>query len=138
MATFGEYIAARRKALKLTQKDMSVQIKKGDGIHISMQYLNDVENGRRKPPSDQIIEQIGAILGIPVEILYFQAERMPADLKRDDVPEKGYLQPTERSGGRSMPPSERKRDVSEVIAITNFDDSLLAPHLISLIITCSN
>jgi transcriptional regulator with XRE-family HTH domain len=91
MATFGEYIAARRKALKLTQKDMSVQIKKGDGIHISMQYLNDVENGRRKPPSDQIIEQIGAILGIPVEILYFQAERMPADLKRDDVPEEGIL-----------------------------------------------
>jgi transcriptional regulator with XRE-family HTH domain len=91
MASFGEYITARRKALKLTRKDMAAQIKKGDGIQISITYLLDVEKGAANPPSDQIIEQIGAILDIPVDILYFQAERMPADLKRNDVPEERIL-----------------------------------------------
>ena len=91
MASFGEYITARRKALKLTRKDVAAQIKKGDGIHISNTYLLDVEKGRCKPPSDHIIEQIGAILGIPVEVLYFHAARMPADLKRDDAPEERIL-----------------------------------------------
>jgi transcriptional regulator with XRE-family HTH domain len=87
MASFGEYIAARRKALKLTRKDMAAQIKKGDGTHISNTYLLDVEKGRCRPPSDQMIEQIGAILNVPVEVLYFHAERMPADLKQDEAPE---------------------------------------------------
>ena len=69
MASFGEYIAARRKTLKLTRKDMAAQIKKGDGTHISNTYLLDVEKGQCRPPSDQMIEQIGAILNVPVEVL---------------------------------------------------------------------
>src|SRR5277367_1903050 len=91
MPSFGEYIASRRKTLKLTRKDMATEIKKGDGTHISNTYLLDVEKGRCRPPSDQIIEQIGAILGIPVEVLYFHAERMPADLKQDDASEERIL-----------------------------------------------
>jgi len=50
MASFGEYIAARRKALKLTQKDMAAQIKKGDGTHISNTYLLDVGSSRKNCP----------------------------------------------------------------------------------------
>jgi transcriptional regulator with XRE-family HTH domain len=91
MVSFGEYIAARRKALKLTLKDLAAQLKKGDGIPISLAYLHDIETGSRKPPSDQIIEQLRTILGIPVEILYYQAERMPSDLKRDDVSEERIM-----------------------------------------------
>jgi hypothetical protein len=48
-----------------------------------------IETGSRKPPNDQLIDQLGTILGIPVEILYYQAERMPADLIRDDISEEG-------------------------------------------------
>jgi transcriptional regulator with XRE-family HTH domain len=91
MVSFGEYIAAGRKALKLTLKDLAAQLKKGDGIPISVAYLHDIETGSRKPPNDQIIEQLGTILGIQVEILYYQAERMPADLIRDDVSEERIL-----------------------------------------------
>jgi HTH-type transcriptional regulator, competence development regulator len=91
MASFGEYIATRRKALKLTLKDLAAQLKKGDGVPISLAYLHDIETGSRKPPSDQIIEQLGTILGIPVEILYYQAERMPSDLKRENVSEERIM-----------------------------------------------
>ena len=91
MVSFGEYIAARRKALKLTLKELAAQLKKDDGIPISLAYLHDIETGSRKPPNDQIIEQLGAILGIPVEILYYQAERMPQDLIRDDISEERVL-----------------------------------------------
>jgi transcriptional regulator with XRE-family HTH domain len=38
MAIFGEYIAARRKALKLTLKDLAAQLKKSDGVPISLAY----------------------------------------------------------------------------------------------------
>jgi transcriptional regulator with XRE-family HTH domain len=91
MVSFGEYIAARRKALKLTLKDLAAQLKKNDGIPISLAYLHDIETGSRKPPSDQIIEQLGTILGISVEILYYQTERMPSELIRDDVSEERIM-----------------------------------------------
>src|ERR1700674_2375889 len=91
MASFGDYIAARRKALKLTQKDVALQLKKDDGIPISLSYFHDIEAGKRNPPNDQIIEQLATILEIPIDILYFRAERMPADFKRDDVPEERIL-----------------------------------------------
>ena len=91
MASFGEYIATRRKALKLTQKDVALQLKKDDGIPISLSYFHDIEAGKRNPPNDQIIEQLATILGIPAELLYFQAERMPADFKREGIPEERIL-----------------------------------------------
>jgi transcriptional regulator with XRE-family HTH domain len=91
MASFGDYIAARRKALNLKQKDLSAKIRKEDGTHISIPYLHDVEAGKRNPPSDDMIEQLGTILDVPVDILYFYAERLPADLKKFDVPEAQIL-----------------------------------------------
>jgi transcriptional regulator with XRE-family HTH domain len=91
MVSFGEYIAARRKALKLTLKDLAAQLKKSDGVPISLAYLHDIETGSRKPPNDQLIDQLATLLGIPVEILYYQAERMPSDLIRDDVSEERVM-----------------------------------------------
>ena len=58
MEKFGRMIAVRRKELKMSQKDVAARIKKEDGQAISVQYLNDVEHGRRRPPSDLIIRQI--------------------------------------------------------------------------------
>jgi transcriptional regulator with XRE-family HTH domain len=85
MSSFGEYIAVHRKALKLTQKDVSLQLKKEDGVPISLSYFHDIEAGKRNPPNDQIIEQLAAILQVRVELLYFQAERMPTDFKREGI-----------------------------------------------------
>ena len=50
MANFGDYIAARRKALNLTQKDMAAKIKKDDGTPISIPYLHDVEAEQAQSP----------------------------------------------------------------------------------------
>ena len=47
MPSFGDYIAARRKALNLKQKDLAAKIKKEDGTRISIPYLHDVEAGKR-------------------------------------------------------------------------------------------
>ena len=47
-------IAGRRKELKMSLNDVAVRVKKEDGQKISVQYLSDLEHGKRKPPSDLI------------------------------------------------------------------------------------
>jgi len=69
----------------MSQKDVAVRVKKEDGQAISVQYLNDVEHGRRKPPSDLIIRQLARILKLPVDALYFSAARLPPDIKIDKI-----------------------------------------------------
>jgi transcriptional regulator with XRE-family HTH domain len=110
MASFGQYIAGRRKALKLSQKDVAVRILKEDGTPISAQYLNDVEHDRRKAPPDRILSQLGKELGIPLDVLYFQAERLPPDIKRETASEeqvqaayKAFRRELKGGGGKQRP-----------------------------------
>ena len=110
MASFGQYIAGRRKALKLNQKDVAVRILKEDGTPISAQYLNDVEHDRRKVPPDRILSQLGQALGIPLDVLYFQAERLPPDIKREAASEervqaayKAFRRELKGGGGKKRP-----------------------------------
>jgi transcriptional regulator with XRE-family HTH domain len=91
MSGFGDYIAARRKALKLTQKDLASQIKKSDGTAISAQYLNDVERERRAIPTDAVLESLAEVLKIPTDVLYFLAGRTPPDIQRENIPEERIL-----------------------------------------------
>lgn len=81
--TFGKIIfeARRKKGFKL--KDCSSLIFKEDNTPISIQYLNDIENGRRNPPSEHIINQISGLLDIPVEVLYFYAGIFPRTLDQN-------------------------------------------------------
>ncbi len=79
--TFGQVIADARKKANLSQKELAALIKKEDGQPISPQYLNDIERDRRNPPSDLLIEQLAAILGIEADVLYFHAGELSADLK---------------------------------------------------------
>ncbi len=85
MENFGRMIAGRRKEFKMSQKDVAARIKKEDGQAISVQYLNDVEHGRRKAPSDLIIRQLAKILKLPLDALYFSAARLPPDIKIDKI-----------------------------------------------------
>jgi len=77
--TFGQVITAARKEKGLRLKDCAALILKEDGSPISLQYLNDIENGRRNPPSNSIVEQLAKVLAIPVEVLYFYAGRFPTE-----------------------------------------------------------
>jgi transcriptional regulator with XRE-family HTH domain len=61
--TIGEFVARRRKKLALTQKEVAAGIVRDDGKPLSVQYLNDIEHGRRGAPADYVIGQLAKLCG---------------------------------------------------------------------------
>ena len=87
--SFGETIRNRRKQLTISQKELAARVMKDDGTPISPQYLNDIEQGKRNPDSDAMIENFADALDLKREVLYFWARKLPADLaKLTTQPEK--------------------------------------------------
>jgi transcriptional regulator with XRE-family HTH domain len=85
MTSFGEFIAKRRKQLKLTQKQIAIGIEQDDGKPISVQYLNDIEHGRRGAPPDYVIAQLAKLLHLQLDVLYFRSGRLPPDIRKRTV-----------------------------------------------------
>jgi len=85
--TFGKIISEARKKKGMNLRECATLILKEDGSPISFQYLNDIENNRRNPPSEHIIEQIASILAIPVEVLYYYAGILPKTTIKDISPD---------------------------------------------------
>lgn len=79
MLTFGKVIRQSREG-RWTLKELAAKILKEDGTPISVPYLNDIEHDRRQPSSDHLIEQFATALELPVELLYFYARKIPADV----------------------------------------------------------
>lgn len=75
--TFGQVIAERRKELGLTLREATSLFTKEDGEPISHQYLSDLENDRRSPPSDHLIEAIAKAYNLSATYLYLKARRLP-------------------------------------------------------------
>ena len=84
MTTFGEFIAKRRKRL-LPQNQVAAAIKQDDGKPLSVQYLNDIEHGRRGPPPDYVLVQLAKLLRVPLDVLYFRADRLPPDIRKGAI-----------------------------------------------------
>lgn len=84
---FGKLISDARKRAQLSQKELAAQIKKEDGEPISAQYLNDIERGRRNPPSEYLLKQFAKILNIDIDLLYFRAGEIPEELRDKSVSE---------------------------------------------------
>jgi transcriptional regulator with XRE-family HTH domain len=80
--SFGETIRNKRKQILLSQKELAGKVLKEDGTPISPQYLNDIEQGKRNPDSDGMIEQFAKVLDLEKDVLYFWARKIPADLAR--------------------------------------------------------
>jgi len=80
---FGQIITEARKKAGLTQKEVAARLKREDGRPVDPPYLNSLEHDHRYPPSDHLIEELAKILGISPDVLYFYANRLPADIKRD-------------------------------------------------------
>jgi transcriptional regulator with XRE-family HTH domain len=81
MNEFGELISATRKSLAMSQREFAAKIKKEDGQPISMQYLNDIEHGRRNPPtSEHLMEQFAKALHLPKDRLMVTAGYLPSDI----------------------------------------------------------
>lgn len=85
MTSFGRAIAAARKRLGISQKDLAAKILKEDGTPITPQYLNDIERDRRSPSSDHMVKQFAAILPISENVLYWLAGRLPAEDRKQTV-----------------------------------------------------
>lgn len=81
METFGRIVANARKAAGISQKDLAAKIRKEDGEAISPQYLNDIEHGRRNPPSEEIIEQFAKLLKLSPDYLIAAAGLLPEDVR---------------------------------------------------------
>ena len=79
--TFGQAIAAARKELGLSQKDVASRILKENGTPISPQYLNDLERNRRNAPSEHLIGQFARVLQQDLDYLYYLAGQIPEDLR---------------------------------------------------------
>lgn len=88
MGSFGEYIAQARKEKKLSQRELAEQILKEDGTPISLQYLNDIERGRRNPPPLYLIRQLAEQLDLPFEYLVSLAHVI--DVLMEDKPPEDY------------------------------------------------
>jgi transcriptional regulator with XRE-family HTH domain len=83
MKTFGQVIVRARKAAGLTPKAIAERLRRGDGRRVLPPYLNDLEHDRRYPPENAVIEQLAKILTLSSDVLYFYANRVPPDVRRD-------------------------------------------------------
>ena len=79
--TFGQAIAAARKRLSISQRELALKVVKEDGTPISPQYLNDIERDRRNPPGDHLLEQLSRALDLDKDYLYFLAGKFPSDMR---------------------------------------------------------
>lgn len=78
--TFGQVVAKYRRRVGYNLREMAPLVKKEDGTPISFSYLCDIENGRRNPPSDHLIDQLAAVLNVSSSLLYLYARRLPPHL----------------------------------------------------------
>jgi transcriptional regulator with XRE-family HTH domain len=83
MKSFGQVIIEARKRAGLTQKEVAARLKREIGRVVDAPYLNAMEHDRRYPPSNHLIDQLAEMPGVPADLLYFHAKRLPADIKRD-------------------------------------------------------
>ncbi|MEE8627793.1 MULTISPECIES: helix-turn-helix domain-containing protein [Methylobacterium] len=92
-STFGSYIAARRKQLGISQKELASMIMKEDDERpITPQYLNDIERDRRQPTSDHIISQFSEALRIESDYLFYLSGILPSDVRDANIPREDVVQ----------------------------------------------
>ena len=74
---FGNMVRARRTELAIGLNDMA------ERLGISPGYWSRVERNLDKPPSDEVVQKAAAILGIPLDELFVEAQRLPPDMRKD-------------------------------------------------------
>ena len=75
--SFGSIIRARRTELGIGLTDMA------DRLQISAAYWSRIERDMESPPRDQLIERAAAILGLRMDDLFVEAQRLPPDMRTD-------------------------------------------------------
>jgi transcriptional regulator with XRE-family HTH domain len=75
--SFGSVIRNRRTALGISLNDLA------ERLEISPAYWSRIERDHENPPRDDLIERAAAILGVQVDELFVEAQRLPPDMRRD-------------------------------------------------------
>lgn len=75
--SFGSVVRARRTALGIGLNDFA------ERLGISPAYWSRIERDHEKPPRDALIERAAAILGVRMDDLFVEAQRLPPDMQRD-------------------------------------------------------
>lgn len=75
--SFGSIIRAKRTELDIGLTDMA------DRLQISAAYWSRIERDMESPPRDHLIERAAAILGLRLDDLFVEAQRLPPDMRTD-------------------------------------------------------
>lgn len=77
MKTLGKTIHHYRKKKGVSQRELARR------INVAPSYLNEIESGERKTPSNQIVERLAKQLNVPIEALYDVAASQSFQLPPD-------------------------------------------------------
>jgi len=77
MMAFGDVVRARRTELAIGLNDLA------ERLGISPGYWSRIERNLDRPPSDDVVQRAAAILGIPLDALFVEAQRLPPDMRQD-------------------------------------------------------
>lgn len=75
--SFGSMVREKRQALAISLNDFS------ERLGVSPAYWSRIERDQEKPPRDDLIEKAAAILGVRLDDLFVEAERLPPDMRKD-------------------------------------------------------
>lgn len=75
--SFGSVLRDRRTELSIGLIDMA------ERLGISAAYWSRIERDLESPPRDQLIERAAAILGLLMDDLFVEAQRLPPDMRQD-------------------------------------------------------
>lgn len=75
--SFGSVVRERRQALGIGLNDFA------ERLEISPAYWSRIERDQEKAPRDDLIERAAAILGIRLDDLFVEAQRLPPDMRKD-------------------------------------------------------
>ncbi|MCC7495870.1 MAG: helix-turn-helix transcriptional regulator [Fimbriimonadaceae bacterium] len=75
--SFGSVVRTRRQALAIGLNDFAAR------LGVSPAYWSRIERDQEKPPRDELIEKAAAILGVRMDTLFVEAERLPPDMRKD-------------------------------------------------------
>jgi transcriptional regulator with XRE-family HTH domain len=75
--SFGSVIREKRTEQGIALTDMA------ERLEISAAYWSRIERDLESPPRDHLIERAAAILGIRMDDLFVEAQRLPPDMRTD-------------------------------------------------------
>lgn len=75
--SFGAAVRVKRQELGIGLVDFA------ERLEISPAYWSRVERDLERPPKDQLIEKAAAILGVRLDDLFVEAQRLPPDMQRE-------------------------------------------------------